>query len=132
MDAATLRRDRRLFHAHTAAALIGLLGFIGVLALERLFVAAVIPWLLVGFSLPIVASGVLAIKIQRTFITGPVELDEATDPHDVGDALTTPGIHTLDFLPSYTRAVGPYAILGVGLVLLALSGYAAIAGVPWA
>jgi hypothetical protein len=130
-DIAAMQRDRRRFHAHAATGLLGMIGWPAVAALERLFVPAVIPWLLIGFSLLLTASGVLAIMVQRTFITGPVELEDDNDPHDgVGDALTTPGIHTLDFAPSVTRAVGPYAFLAVGLGFLALSGYWAYAGLP--
>lgn len=131
MDPEALRRDRRLYHIHTATALIGFLGILGIFPLERMIVASVIPWLFVGFSLPIVASGVLAIKIKRTFITGLTELDPDVDPHDVGDALTTPGMQTLDFAPAKDRAAGPYAILFFGLIVLVLSTYAAIAGPPW-
>lgn len=130
-DAETLRRDRRRFHAHTATALIGFFGWLGVVALERLILHAVIPWLLVGFSLVALASGVLAVMVKRTFMTGPVEPEEGDDPYaDVGDALGSPGLHGLDLAPAYTRAVAPYGVLGVGLTLLALSVYWAIAGLP--
>jgi hypothetical protein len=130
-EAATLRRDRRRFHAHAATGLLGFLGWLAVIGLERLFVDAIIPWLLVGFSLLLCVSGVLAIMIGRTFLTGPADPGDGTDPYaDVGDALGSPGIHTLDFNPAYTRAVAPYAHLLIGLCFLALSCYWVFTGGP--
>lgn len=127
MDAAELRRGRRLFHAHTATGLIGFLGWLAVVGFSRALVAAVVPWLLIGLSLVMCASGVLAIRIKRTFITGPAEPGDG--PHgDVGDAMSAPGIHTFDFLPAYTRAVAPYGLFGVGLVFLAVSIFGMVVG----
>lgn len=126
-----LRRDRQRFHAHTATFLLGVAGWLFVLVFHALIVKAVIPWLLVVFSVIMIASGVLAISVGRTFISGPAGDEGPSAPYgDLGDALGTPGIHTFDLVPSYNRAVAPYTILGLGLALLALSGYWAVAGMP--
>lgn len=132
-DVAAFARDRRRYHAHTVTGLIGILGWFLTPALLRMLVHAVIPWLLLGFSLLLTASGVLAILVQRTFLTGTVDPDDDNpgDPYaGVGDALATPGMHSLDFAPGKTRAAGPYAFLAAGLGTLALSGYWAYAGLP--
>jgi hypothetical protein len=128
MDPEQLKRDRRRFHAHTATFLLGLGGWLFLAAFERLFVAAAVPWLLVGFSALVVTSGVLAILVKRTFMSGPLEVEGSGPYAELGDALTTPGLHTLNLTPGYARATAPYAVLGVGLVMLALSGYWAFAG----
>lgn len=129
-EAAALQRDRRRFHAHTATALLGIAGWLMVAAFHRIIVPAVIPWLLVASSLLLTASGVLAIMVQRTFISGPVEVTDDGPYADQGDALATPGLHTLDLAPAYTRAVAPYGLFLVGLSFLGLSIYWAVAGLP--
>lgn len=131
MDPEELRRDRRCFHAHTATFLIAVAGWAFVFAFHALFVKAVVPWLLVAFSLVMTAPGVLAISVERTFLTGPAGDIGLTAPHgDVGDALGAPGLHTFDLTPAATRAAGPYTVLGLGLLLLAVSGYLVAIGVP--
>ena len=72
----------------------------------------------------------MAIAVGRTFFTGPVEHDFDAPHGDVGDGLASAGLHTLDLWPAYTRAVAPYGLLGLGLGLVALSGYWAYAGLP--
>jgi hypothetical protein len=127
-----LRRDRHRYHAHTATFLIGFAGWILVAIFETMILPPAIPWLLVAFSLLLTASGVLAISVGRTFMSGPASDDLGpADPYESpGDALDTPGIWTLDFWPSWTRAKAPYGFLGAGLVFLALSGWWALAGMP--
>lgn len=129
-EAAALQRDRRRFHAHTATALLGIAGWLMVAAFNRIIVAALIPWLLIASSLLLTASGVLAIMVQRTFISGPVEVTDDGPYADQGDALATPGLHTLDLAPAYTRAVAPYAFFLVGLGFLGGSIYLAVTGLP--
>ena len=129
-EAAALQRDRRRFHAHTATALLGIAGWLMVAAFNRIIVAALIPWLLIACSLLLTASGVLAIMVQRTFISGPVEVTDDGPHADQGDALATPGLHTLDLAPAYTRAVAPYAFFLVGLGFLGGSIYWAFTGTP--
>jgi hypothetical protein len=106
---------------------ISIAGWILVAAFASMIAAPVVPWLLVAFSLVLTASGVLAISVGRTFMsrsaTGDLGL---ADPHEPpGDALELPAV-----FPGWTRATTPYAILGVGLVLLALSGWWALRGMP--
>jgi hypothetical protein len=126
-----LKRDRHRYHAHAATFFLGLAGWLLVATFETMISPPVVPWLLVASSLLLTASGVLAISVGRTLMSGPAHDLGPADPYeDPGDALVTPGIWTLDFWPSWTRAVAPYAFLGAGLVFLALSGWWALGGMP--
>jgi hypothetical protein len=115
-------RDRRRYKLHAATALIGMIGWLGTAALSNMIVPAARAWVLVGFAVLLVVSGALAISVGRTLISKSAHETHGLDLEgDPGDAMSTPGLASLNLLPGATNAMAPYGLLIIGLVFLALS-----------
>jgi hypothetical protein len=117
-EAEQLALDRRRYHLHAITFVVGVSGWAGIGLLSAIIETGPLTWVMVAFSVVLVASGVFAIAVKRTILSKRVDDTHDDDP---GDALATPGIWSGDLWPFFSNAVAPYALLLVGVALLGLS-----------